>query len=199
MQAQRQSRPGRCFILPTTQLRCTRTRSIRIRPIRPDDGRKLQRLHGRLSDSTIYQRFHGPKPELDEVWARRFAALNGHAAAAFVATTGTRGRIVGVARYYKIDATTTAEVAFVVEDAYQGCGIGMRLMKRLREQALRNGITEFVALLLPRNERMLRLLRAVGPTQIRAESGTVAVQVDISQAEAALAPTSTWCEAHSRA
>ena len=178
---------------------CTHTRSIRIRPIRPDDGRKLQRLHGRLSDSTIYQRFHGPKPELDEVWARRFAELNGHAAAAFVATTGTRGRIVGVARYCKIGATTTAEVAFVVEDAYQGCGIGTRLMKRLREQALRNGITEFVALLLPRNEQMLRLLRAVRPTQIRAESGTVEVQVDISQAEAALAPTSTWCEARSRA
>jgi RimJ/RimL family protein N-acetyltransferase len=178
---------------------CTHTRGIRIRPIRPNDGRKLQRLHGRLSDVTIYQRFHGPKPELDEVWARRFTALDGHAAAAFVATTGTRGRIVGVARYYKIGATTTAEVAFVVEDAYQGCGIGTRLMKRLREQALRSGITEFVALLLPRNERMLRLLRALGPTQIRVESGTVEVQVGISQAEAALAPTSTWCEARSRA
>jgi GNAT superfamily N-acetyltransferase len=96
-----------------------------------------------------------------------------------VATTGTRGRLVGVARYCKIGATTTAEVAFVVEDAYQGCGIGTRLMKRLREQPLRNGITEFVALLLPRNERMLRLLRAVGPTQIRAESGSVEVQVGI--------------------
>jgi GNAT superfamily N-acetyltransferase len=143
----------------------------------------LQRLHGRLSDSTIDQRFHGPKPQLDEVWARRFAELDGHTAAAFVATTGTHGPIVGVARYYKIGATTTAEVAFVVEDAYQGCGLGTRLMKRLREQALRNGITEFVALLLPRNERMLRLLRAVGPTQIRVESGTVDVQVSISPAK----------------
>src|SRR5437764_14664391 len=94
---------------------CTHTRSIRIRPIRPDDGHKLQRLHGRLSDSTIYQRFHGPKPELDEVWARRFAALDGHAAAAFVATTGTRGRIVAGARHYNIDATTNAEGAVVVE------------------------------------------------------------------------------------
>jgi GNAT superfamily N-acetyltransferase len=104
-----------------------------------------------------------------------------------------------VARYCKIGATTTAEAAFVVEVAYQGCGIGTRLMKRLREEALRNGITEFMGLLLPRNERMLRLLRAVGPTQIRAESGTVEVQVDIIQAEAALAPTSTCCEARSRA
>ena len=159
---------------------CSHIHSIRIRPIRPDDGRKLQRFHSRLSDSTIYKRFHGPKPELDEVWACRFAELDGHAAVALVATTGTRGRIVGVARYYKIDATTTAEVAFVVEDAYQGCGLGTRLMKRLREQALQNGITKFVALLLPCNERMLRLLRALGPTQIRAESGTVEVQVDIA-------------------
>ena len=178
-QVQCQSGPGKRSIRPTTRQRCTHTHSIRIRPIRPDDGRKLQRFHSRLSDCTIYQRFHGPKPELDEIWARRFAALDGHAAAAFVATTGTRGRIVGVARYYKIGATTTAEVAFVVEDAYQGCGIGTRLMKRLREQALRNGITEFVAVMLPRNARMLRLLRAVGPTQLRAESGTVEVRVDI--------------------
>ena len=164
---------------------CPCLRWLRIRSIRADDWRKLQRFHGRLSASTIYQRFHVSKPVLNENWARRLSDLDGHDGAGFVITTGTRGRIVAVACYYRIGSASIAEVGFVVEDAYQGCGLGKRLMRRLVDHALRSGITQFMATVLPRNVLMLRLLQAAGPTHLQLDAGTIEVEVDLTRQEAA--------------
>jgi GNAT superfamily N-acetyltransferase len=153
-------------------------RNIRIRPIRPDDWRRLQRFHQRLSDTTIALRFHGAKRELSEPLAHRFANVDGHDNAAFVATTGTWGRIVGVARYSRI-GPAAAEVAFVVEDAYQGQGIGQKLMARLRAHALQNGITEFVAMVLPGNTPMLHLLEEAGQARVHTKGGLWEIHVDL--------------------
>lgn len=154
------------------------TESIHFRPIEPGDRGRLQRFHSRLSLPTIEQRFHAAKKDLSEPLARRFTDLDGHDEFAIVATTGTRGRIVGVARYARID-DTSAEVAFVVEDGYQGHGIGRRLMRRLRAHAVAAGLTEFVAYVRPNNTPMTRLLEEAGPTTARWEDGTVEIRAQL--------------------
>ena len=154
--------------------------NIRFRPIRPDDWHRLQLFHQRLSSSTVELRFHGAKRELSVPLARRFTDLDGKDEVGLVATTGTWGRIVGVARYSRMNPTQ-AEVAFVIEDAYQRHGLGGRLMRRLRELALENGITEFVAEVLPGNTAMLRLLREAGPTDVRWAQGECEVYVDLTK------------------
>src|SRR5689334_3448593 len=128
--------------------------NIHFRRIRPEDRTRLQRFHKRLSLDTVELRFHAAKAELSEPLARRFTEIDGHNEAAIVATTGTRGRIVGVARYFRL-GPTSAEVAFVVEDAYQGRGIGHRLMDRLTALALEEGIDEFIAYVRPGNTPMI--------------------------------------------
>jgi RimJ/RimL family protein N-acetyltransferase len=152
---------------------------IHFRPIRPDDWRKLQRFHARLSPSTVQHRFHGSKRELSVPLAQTFTNVDGVNDAAIVATTGTRGRIVGVARYYRL-TPTSAEVAFVVEDAYQGRGIGGHLMRLLRELALANGVTEFVADVLSDNTPMFHLLQQTGTTRKRYDRGVCEVEVDLT-------------------
>ena len=154
--------------------------NIHFRPIRPDDWHRLQQFHKRLSGSTIELRFHGAKRELSEPLAHRFTQLDGYSDVAWVATTGTRGRIIGVARYNHI-TPTSAEVAFVVEDGYQHHGVGHRLMQRLRETAIANGITEFVAEVLPGNTAMLRLLREAGPTRVHFDQGVCEAYVNLTQ------------------
>jgi RimJ/RimL family protein N-acetyltransferase len=151
---------------------------IHFRRIRPEDRARLQRFHKRLSIPTVAQRFHGAKLELSEPLARRFTEVNGHEEGAIVATTGTRGRIVGVARYFKLGAGS-AEVAFVVEDKYQGRGIGLKLMDRIKEMALGEGIEEFIAYVLPGNDRMLHLLERTGPTTRVFDGGVYRVRVDL--------------------
>jgi len=167
----------------------TPLRNIRFRPIRPDDWHRLQLFHDRLTETTVQLRFHGAKRELSAPLAHRFTQLDGRNDVAIVATTGTRGRIVGVARYFRLDATS-AEVAFVVEDVYQGQGIGRRLMQHLAETARRNGISEFVAEVLPGNVPMLRLLQGLGPIRVRHDGGVDEVRVDLTAAPELTRPES---------
>ncbi|HEX6506745.1 MAG TPA: GNAT family N-acetyltransferase [Chloroflexota bacterium] len=152
--------------------------SIHFRPVRPDDWRKLQRFHKRLSPETVERRFHAAKRELSEPLAHTFTQIDGVNDAAVVATTGTRGRIIGVARYCRM-TSTCAEVAFVVEDAYQGHGIGRRLMRHLRDLALQNGVTEFLAYVLSGNVPMFHLLEEVGTTHTHFDRGECEVLVDL--------------------
>lgn len=152
---------------------------VHFRAIRPDDWRKLQRFHARLSPTTVQHRFHGSKRELSIPLAHTFAEVDGVNDAAIVATTGTRGRIIGVARYCRI-SPTVAEVAFVVEDGYQGKGIGSRLMGHLRNLAVANGVTVFVAEVLSDNIPMFRLLEKIGPTRRRYDRGSCEVEVDLT-------------------
>jgi GNAT superfamily N-acetyltransferase len=146
------------------------SRNIHFRSITPDDWRRLQRFHKRLSAGTVQLRFHGAKKDLSEPEAHRFTLLDGKNEVGIVATTGTRGRVIGVARYSRT-GPACAEVAFVIEDAYQHHGVGHRLMSRLRQIALENGIEQFIAEVIPGNIPMLRLLREAGPTEIRTSRG----------------------------
>lgn len=153
--------------------------SVHFRFIRPDDRHRLQLFHQRLTPGTVRLRFHSAKRELSAPLARRFTELDGHNNVAIVATTGTRGRIIGVARYCRI-APVSAEVAFVVEDAFQGHGIGRRLMQQLVAEAGKNGIREFVAEILPGNTPMLRLLEEWGPIRVRHDPDGDEVRLDLT-------------------
>ena len=159
-----------------------RVQDVHFRAIRPDDWQGLQRFHARLSPTTVQHRFHGSKRELSIPLAHSFAEVDGVNDAAIVATTGTRGRIIGVARYCRI-TPTSAEVAFVVEDSYQGKGIGSRLMSHLRELAVANGVKVFVAEVLSDNIPMFRLLEKMGPTRRRYDRGSCEVEVDLTAHE----------------
>jgi len=164
---------------PADRSRDRRLHDVHFRSVRTDDWRKLQRFHARLSPSTVQRRFHGAKRELSAPLAQTFTDVDGVNDAAIVATTGTRGRIIGVARYCRL-TPTSAEVAFVVEDVYQGRGIGGRLMRHLRELALANGVTVFVAEVVPGNVPMFHLLEEVGKTSTRYDRGVCEVNVDLT-------------------
>jgi acetyl coenzyme A synthetase (ADP forming)-like protein len=57
---------------------------------------------------------------------------------------------------------TTAEVAFLVDDSYQGKGLGTLLLERLALIAARHGISHFSATTELRNRRMLEVFRSSG-------------------------------------
>ncbi len=132
-----------------------------IRPITPQDGSRLVEFHSRLSEETIYFRFFAPYPRLTERDVRRFTSVDHHDRVALVALVA--GKIIGVARYDRI-GDGEAEVAFNVEDAHQGRGLGSILLEHLAEAARENAVQRFVADVLPTNRRMVGVFKEAGYT-----------------------------------
>jgi GNAT superfamily N-acetyltransferase len=135
---------------------------VRIRAIRPDDDVRLQALFARLSFDTVYQRFFSSMRALPPSWARMLATVDYRRRLALVAERDDQEEsiLVAVARYALVsDEPATADIALVVEDRWQGLGLGTLLASELLRAAKERGIHTFRADVLATNARMLRLLR----------------------------------------
>ncbi len=135
---------------------------VRIRPVLPEDEPRLTTLYGRLSPDTAYQRFFAVMKQLPPTWAHHFAHVDYRRRMALVAERSLEWRpeLIGVARYEPSDDERTAEVALVVQDYWQGKGLGTILLQDILRAAEANGIRRFCAQVLADNDRMLRLLAA---------------------------------------
>lgn len=152
--------------------------SIHIRPIVPDDAERLIDLYARLSPRSAYQRFFAVLKRLPPEWARDFANLDYVRRLALVAEHDTPDgpELMGVARYEPSDEPNVAEVAVVVQDRWQGQGLGSALLADLLAAARARGIVRFCAYVLAGNSRMLKLLARATQIESRAlDSGVVAI------------------------
>ena len=135
--------------------------SLIFRPIQMEDVELILAMHQRSSERTIYSRYHSPRvPTRHEV--SQICQLDGQNGRAVVATTsGKKPTIVGLAYYINADSET-AEIALLVEDRYQGQGVGKQLLHQLRDLAIAQGICFFEAFVLPTNKPMFHLLYQTG-------------------------------------
>jgi GNAT superfamily N-acetyltransferase len=137
---------------------------VGIRPIEAEDSEALRELFGRLSPATVYLRFFQPIRTPNEDALHHFAEVDHDRREAIAAVVGDR--IVGVARYDRsADDPTRAEMAIVVEDDWQGQGLGLLLLSRLMDRALDGGVTTFTASVLGQNTRMLSLAKRLVPAR----------------------------------
>ena len=152
---------------------------VHIRSASPSDNERLQRLFYRLSPTTIYRRLCLPAPQVSH-WAEHFAVLatgDGELRYAVVALLGDE--VLGVASFAQQAVTTrAAELAIVVEDAWQSQGIGRMLMAAVVDQARRRDIGVLTARILADNDRVLRLVTRFFPDAcIRWQEGEYAVRI----------------------
>jgi GNAT superfamily N-acetyltransferase len=132
------------------------------RPVQPDDELRFYRLWPRLSADTVYRRFHAPLRGLPADTVRRLVTVDHDLREAVVAVVGDE--VVGVARYDRAPADpATAEFAVVVEDAWQGAGVGRQLLHELTALAARRGVRVLTATVQADNDRMLAIIRRLLP------------------------------------
>jgi RimJ/RimL family protein N-acetyltransferase len=166
-------------------------RVVDIRPIRSEDGTRLQTYHLGLSDESRYRRFLGVKPRLSDADARYLADVDGSNHFALVATCPATGHIVGVARFIRLgEQPDTAEFAVGVDDAFHRQGLAGELMTRLAAAARERGITHFRASMLADNRAIRKVMTrlAVGPVAVLQRGQVLELEIELaghSQAAAA--------------
>src|SRR5215203_606741 len=155
---------------------------IPFRVVRPEDAPALQRLHARCSERTIYLRFFGSMKKLSDEQARYFASTDGIDHLGLVALDPEdRNEIIAVVRYARNPGDEWAEYAALVEDRWQGHGVGAGLTRRLIDEAKVHGIRCFYALVMGQNTRMLHVFRHLGlPQRERFEEGAKRVEIVLS-------------------
>jgi acetyltransferase len=138
--------------------------TILLRPIRPEDAEAERRFISRLSPETMYMRFHAPLRELTKERLIRYTQIDYDREMAFVAIDANAheqdndGEIRGIARYTKNPDGSSCEFGVVIEDAWQGRGLGHALMNALEDTARARGIGEIIGYVLRDNDDMGKLM-----------------------------------------
>jgi len=138
-------------------------RAIEIRALRPEDRAGLLAAVGRTSDQSLYRRFFAFKRGFTDQEVDFYLNVDfvGHVALVALLEDNGRPVIVGGCRYI-VGPPGQAEVAFAVDDAHQGQGVGTALMRHLVAIARGAGLKELIADVLPENTAMLKIFRTSG-------------------------------------
>lgn len=130
--------------------------------LEPTDGGHLRKFFYSLSPETVYRRFLSPVARPDQLDRQQLLDMDGSHRQALVAVVD--GDIVGVARYARCrQRPEQADLAVVVADAWQGQGIGTRLLRALADAATRAGVEQFSVVMLADNRAAKRLLLRLAP------------------------------------
>lgn len=134
---------------------------VRMRSADPSDAPLVAALHARCSPEARRSRFLSPTPrlaagQLDEL-------LHGETGTgqAVIAVTADGGSAVGLANL-ATHGDGVARFAVLVENAWQGRGLGTALLRRVADLATEQGITELTGIARPDDLGITRLLRRAG-------------------------------------
>ncbi|MGW1146010.1 GNAT family N-acetyltransferase [Streptomyces sp. NPDC002454] len=153
--------------------------AVTVRRASPADLAAATALHERCSPRTLRQRYHGSSRDTD----RRLPHLLHPAYGRTLAVCTASGRIVALG-HLLWDGDET-EVALLVEDAWQGRGIGGELLGRLVRLAEEAGCRDVHAVTGPSNTAMIAALRGLGrPLDYLADDGVLVVTAALGGPEA---------------
>ncbi|MDP3969157.1 MAG: GNAT family N-acetyltransferase [Nocardioides sp.] len=133
--------------------------AVQVRPGRVGDHVALQRMHARCSAATVYHRFGVPLLRLNERLARRLVGLDGESVLAMAGE-----EVVGLATVARRGGGTTPELSVLVEDAWQGRGVGTRLVHAATRMLAREGYRGVLLRGQADNPGMLALVTGLGLT-----------------------------------
>jgi len=140
---------------------------VTVRSARIDDGPRIRRAFHHLERDTVYTRFFGHKAELSEAELTRITAADFDRVVALLVTVGAAEDelVIGGASYAVLDTAAppqSAELAFLVEEDYQGRGLATALLRHMIRIGRAKGLDQFEAEVLAQNLAMLRVFRQSG-------------------------------------
>ncbi len=186
------SNPASCLAATGKRLRLKQALRVKgfgtiyLRPIAPTDELLMVQFHQALSEETIYSRYFEHMTLETRVRHDRLAriCLNSEDSFALVAASlGTSRRpaaIFAVGRLSRTDDPLAADFALLVNDKFQGRGIGSALMKSLMKLARTCGFARLTGEVLVANHEMLYVCRQFGfSLHTLSDDGLVQVSLDL--------------------
>jgi GNAT superfamily N-acetyltransferase len=148
----------------------TAARAFSVGPLGPAGLEAARALHRRCSARTLAARYPGPPAEADGFLPHLLAPRHGHTLAA----RARDGALVGLG-HLLWDGEEEAEVALLVPDAWQRCGVGSALLRRLAALATASGHVRLYAVAPPDAAgAATAVLRTLGvPVSVRREADAV--------------------------
>lgn len=134
-----------------------------VRGARQADTDALALMHGRCSMETLHARYRAPRTRLPRSSLRRLVSSE----LALVAVSG-HARVVALANLTPVDPET-AEVAVLVEDAFQHRGVGTALVRQIAAGARLVGYRRLQAQPPPYEQWQGRFVRDLGLTSARSD------------------------------
>ncbi|MBF0225631.1 MAG: GNAT family N-acetyltransferase [Desulfobacterales bacterium] len=153
---------------------------VRFRAIRPSDEEKMRRLFYRFSDKAVYYRYFTPIKTMPHSRMQEYVNIDYRKIMSIVGVIGElgHGEIIAEARYSKDNRRPYGDVAFVVDEKYQGVGIATFLYTMLIRLAKERGIQGFTADVLASNREMLRVFEKGGiPIKANLEYGVYELSI----------------------
>ena len=147
---------------------------IFVRPVRPEDAPLMVDLYQTLSNEAVYHRFFRTFHTTPVQLLLRLSQIDYDRQMALAALSSNGGpeKILGIARLFGDPDSVNAEFSVVVEDTWQGHGIGETLLGKCIEIAKERGYRSIWGLVLPENISMLALGKKLGFDIVMSPSGS---------------------------
>jgi RimJ/RimL family protein N-acetyltransferase len=151
---------------------------VTLRAARADDGPRILRAFKSLNRETVYTRFFGYKADVSAAELDRITGADFVRDIALLVTIGAGDNevVIGGASYFTVEAgpsARSAEIAFTVEEDYQGQGVASLLMRHIISIARENKLTHLTADVLVRNLPMLAVFKRSGLPMTTQRQGDV--------------------------
>jgi predicted N-acetyltransferase YhbS len=151
------------------------TSLVRTRHATDQDVGAVLALHRRCSPQTLEDRFHVPVTEVPEHLVR--ALVTPERGWSIVAEQGDEVIGHGCAGELSIGQV---EVGLLVDDAFQGTGVGTRLMRDLASTAAERGYDSLLCTVAPDNESVMPTVRRAGLEAVSSHvDGVVEIEVPL--------------------
>ena len=165
-----------------------------IRPIRPEDEPLMVKFHETLSEESVYHRYFSALKLSQRVAHERLQRIcfndYDREIALVVEHKQTKSgvqEILAVGRLSKLHGSNSAEFAVLVNDHWQGLGLGKELLTRLVQIARDEKLTHLTGHILLENHAMQHICKQLGFTvRHEAEAGAWFAELKLSSPAAAL-------------
>jgi acyl-CoA hydrolase/RimJ/RimL family protein N-acetyltransferase len=155
---------------------------VKFKPIRPSDEDMMRRLFYEFSDESKYLRYFAKVLIMPHKEMQKYVNIDYEKVFSIVGvvTDHRTERIIAEARYALDPESGAYEMAFLVDEEFQGRGIGTFMLGYLLKIARERGIKKLSATVLPQNTKMLKVFgKAEVKPKMKSSDGVIELRFEL--------------------